>query len=418
MAPPGLGSAAVAASDGAIWYLTDESIVRIADGTESVVARRAGEPLPGELMVNVNIVATGEGGPDRADPRPREIGPDSFAELTVPGPTVEQTLYADGDITCPDHWAHDLSLPVGQVQYTPTPQGIEITVTLTGAWPDTEYYVEVNTDEFCQDRPSASPEFGGLVTDPEGAGSVTLTYAGTPTDAQQLPGVGLLAGDDGAVWVLPTARVTRWIANPATGERDEQDGWEVPCLLTPDGQCTPAELPAPARDITSLVAGAGGNLWATVCADGTQPGGWGDLTCPSGRQLMRWESGWLHVAYPGADVTALGATPDGSFWAILAQEAGQFDHGILAHYRDGRWTTFPDFATADDSYYYPADYALTPASSVCRIDGEGPTLVCVDTSLQISRTPVDRFGYVAVADDGAVWVWDYQVLARMPITVP
>ena len=37
---PGLGSAAVAASDGAIWYVTDESIVRIADGTESVVARR------------------------------------------------------------------------------------------------------------------------------------------------------------------------------------------------------------------------------------------------------------------------------------------------------------------------------------------------------------------------------------------
>jgi hypothetical protein len=124
------------------------------------------------------------------------------------------------------------------------------------------------------------------------------------------------------------------------------------------------------------------------------------------------------VAYPGADVTALGAAPDGSLWAILAQEAGQFYDGILAHYRDGRWTTFPDFANADDSYYFPADYALTPASSVCRIDGEGPTLVCVDTSLRISRTPVGRFGYVAVAEDGAVWVWGNQVLARMPITVP
>ena len=138
-------------------------------------------------MVNV---AAGVGGPERADPRPREIGPDTVAELTVPGPTVAQTLYADGDITCPEHWAHDLSLPVGRVQYTPTPQGIEITVTLTGAWPDTQYYVEVNTDEFCQDRPSASPEFARLVTDPDGAGSVTFTYTGIPTDAQRPPGAG------------------------------------------------------------------------------------------------------------------------------------------------------------------------------------------------------------------------------------
>ena len=134
---------------------------------------------------------------------------------------------------------------------------------------------------------------------------------------------------------------------------------------------------------------------------------------------MRWEAAWVHVPYPGADVTALGAGPDGRFWAILAQEAGQSDHGILAHYRDGAWTTFPDFATDDDYYfYYYADYALTPASSVCRIDAEGPTLVCVDTSLRISRTPVGRSGYVAVADDGVVWVWDNQVLARMPIAVP
>ena len=200
---PDLGSAAVAASDGAIWYLTDESIVRIADGTESVVARRAGFHLPGELMVNVNIVATGAGGPERADPRPREIGPDGFAELAVPGPTIEQTLYADGDITCPERWAHDLSLPVGQVQYTPTPQGIEITVTLTQAWPDTEYSVEVNTDEFCQDGGSPGPRFGGLVTDQDGAGSLTLTYAGTTPDAQQPPGGGLLAGDAGAVGCSP-----------------------------------------------------------------------------------------------------------------------------------------------------------------------------------------------------------------------
>jgi hypothetical protein len=103
---------------------------------------------PGDYVVNVNVVSSSDG-PGQEDPRPREIGPDSFTELTVPGESVEQTLYGDGNITCPDHWAHDLSLPIGQVQYQPTPGGVEITVTLEQAWPNTEYYVEVNTDTFC-----------------------------------------------------------------------------------------------------------------------------------------------------------------------------------------------------------------------------------------------------------------------------
>ena len=89
------------------------------------------------------------GAAGRDDPRPREIGPDAFANLTVPGAGVEQTLYGDGDIHCPDHWAHDRSLPVGAVRYQPGEDGIEITVTLDQAWPDTDYYVEVNTDTFC-----------------------------------------------------------------------------------------------------------------------------------------------------------------------------------------------------------------------------------------------------------------------------
>jgi hypothetical protein len=102
---------------------------------------------PGEHMLNVNVVATSYGG---ADPRPREIGPDSFAELAVPGVVVTQTLYGDGDITCPDHWAQDLSLPVGRVRYQPSDDHIEITVNLDGAWPNTEYFVEVNTDTCCR----------------------------------------------------------------------------------------------------------------------------------------------------------------------------------------------------------------------------------------------------------------------------
>ena len=177
----------MAASDGAIWYVTDESIVRIADGTESVVARRAGEPLPGELMVNVNIVAAGEGGPERADPRPREIGPDTVRRTDRPRADGQQTLYGDGDITCPDHWAHDLSLPVGQVQYTPTPQGIEITVTLTEAWPDTEYYVEVNTDEFCQDRAIGRPADRGVGHRPGWGRIVDVDVHGDPDRCATTP---------------------------------------------------------------------------------------------------------------------------------------------------------------------------------------------------------------------------------------
>jgi hypothetical protein len=402
------GAAPVAASDGAIWYVTDESIVRIADGTQSVVATRSGEHL-----VNVNVVAMDIGGPQRADPRPREIGPDAFAGLTVPGPTIEQTLYGDGDITCPDHWAHDLSLPVGRVRYTPTRQGVEITVTLTDAWPDTEYDVAVNTDEFCPGGAYPGPGFAGLVTDGDGAGSLTLTYERLPTDASRPPGVGLLAGDDGGVWVLSKG----WLEPGDRAPGEHAGGWEGLCLLTPDGQCTPTELPAAARDVVSLVGGTGGDLWATVCAAGSQPVWWGSF-CPVGLHLMRWEAGWVPVAYPGADVTGLGAAPDGGFWGVLAAKTGQFDRGVLAHYREGRWTTFPELAHADDTLGDHSDYTLTPASSVCRIDGEGPTLVCVDSSLRISRTAVGVAEDVAVAADGAVWVWGPHVLARTPITVP
>lgn len=168
----------------------------------------------------------------------------------------------------------------------------------------------------------------------------------------------------------------------------------------------------------SLTGGPDGNLWATVCEAGTEPGGWGVLTCPAGRQLMRWEAGWMPVPYPGADVTGLGAAPDGGFWGILAEAPGHFEDGILAHYREGSWTTLPEFGNAHEGYYDPDAYAVTPAGSVCGIDDEGPTLICADTSLRISRTRVGVAGNVAVTVDGAVWVEGDGWLARAPITVP
>ena len=126
----------------------------------------------------------------------------------------------------------------------------------------------------------------------------------------------------------------------------------------------------------------------------------------------------MPVAYPGADVTGLGATPDGGLWGILAEETGQLEEGILAHYLEGSWTTFPEFEDAHNYYYDDDGYAVAPAGSVCRIDGGGPTLICVDTSLRLSRTPVGVAGNVAVTVDGTVWVWDHQGLARVPIRVP
>jgi hypothetical protein len=414
-----LGSAAVAASDGSLWYVTGEAVMRIADGTESVVASRSGDYLPEAYVVNIDVVAMQGGGPERADPRPREIGPDAFAELTVPGTTTTQTLYGDGDINCPDHWAHDLSLPLGQVQYTPTPQAIDITVTLSGAWPDTEYYVEVNTDQFCAIGASADTwgdnHFLGLVTDGDGAGSLTLTYAPASAPASRTPGVALLGGDDADVWLLSTA--PGWL-EPGDREPGEESEWEGLRLLAPDGGLAQVDLPAPARNIMLLAVGAGDHLWATVCEGGTEPGGWGIPSCPRGWRLMHREAGWMPVPYPGIDVWGLGAAPDGGFWAILTDSTGQFDHGILAHYREGSWTTFPELASPDDTVDDPDEYAVTPAGSVCRIDGEGPTLICVDPSLQIARFPVGVTGSVAVAADGGVWVWDHHGLMRVPITVP
>jgi hypothetical protein len=261
----------------------------------------------------------------------------------------------------------------------------------------------VNTDQFCLGGPQAFGHFEGLVTDGDGAGSLTLTYQ------PHHPSSRLLAGYDGAVWMLPPASVP----DPQDGERDEEAGWQGICLLTPDGQCTPTDLPAPARNIMSLVGGTGGKLWATVCP--AEPQG---TTCFEGQHLLRWDSGWIPVPYPGADVKGLAAAPDGGFWGILAEKPGQSEHGILAHYREGKWTRFPELAKADDFIDDHNDYVLTPAGSVCRIDGEGPTLVCVDTSLRISRIPVGWAGEMAVADDGAVWVWDNNLLAKTPITAP
>ena len=89
----------------------------------------------------------------------------------------------------------------------------------------------------------------------------------------------------------------------------------------------------------------------------------------------------------------------------------------LAHYREGSWTAIPQLTKTGTTVDDP-EYAVTPSGSVCGIDGEGPTLICADPSLRISRIPIGVTGNVVVAADGAAWVWDDQGLVRVPITVP
>ncbi len=128
--------------------------------------------------------------------------------------------------------------------------------------------VEVNTDQFCQgqDGGTGDRQFGGLVTDGDGAGSLTLTYSPTSEHSSLLPGVALLASDDGAVWMLATE--TGWL-EPGDHEPGEAAQWEGMRLLAREGGLAQVDLPAPARDITLLAVEAGDHLWATVCEGGT-----------------------------------------------------------------------------------------------------------------------------------------------------
>lgn len=92
------------------------------------------------------------------------------------------TVYGDGAISCPNHVADDLSLPVGTVEFQPGPGQIRVIVTLTDAAPGHDYRVELWSDQGCD--PGEGPPAGAwaanqaLTTDETGAGVVDHVFTG------------------------------------------------------------------------------------------------------------------------------------------------------------------------------------------------------------------------------------------------
>ena len=88
------------------------------------------------------------------------------------------TLYADGSIECPDHWADDTSTPVGQVTFRSTEYGIRFDIVLTAAAPNWDYEVAINQQ--AGDCINKSQYFSGPATDENGDGSYGATYIAGP----------------------------------------------------------------------------------------------------------------------------------------------------------------------------------------------------------------------------------------------
>ena len=93
---------------------------------------------------------------------------------------VEATIYGDGDVTCPNHWAQDESLPVGTVTFRPTNDGLDIEVDLTDAAPNWTYNAEVLPADFCETGTILAGVIGELLTDDTGAGRLEVSVPVEP----------------------------------------------------------------------------------------------------------------------------------------------------------------------------------------------------------------------------------------------
>jgi hypothetical protein len=103
------------------------------------------------------------------------------------GGAVEATIYGDGDVNCPDHWAQDESLPVGTVTFRPTDAGVDVEIVLTDAAPNWTYSVEVLPEDFCVSEEVLLASDVELVTDEDGAGQIRFAVTGlTPGTTYRL----------------------------------------------------------------------------------------------------------------------------------------------------------------------------------------------------------------------------------------
>jgi hypothetical protein len=112
--------------------------------------------------------------------------------LAVPGCSSASdavTIYGDGDVSCPNHVADDDSLPVGTVRFEPGPGEVRVTVALTDAAPEWNYYVEVWTDEGCETETPLlgdEPADTRFTTDGDGAGELEFVLTGIEPGTYQL----------------------------------------------------------------------------------------------------------------------------------------------------------------------------------------------------------------------------------------
>jgi hypothetical protein len=97
------------------------------------------------------------------------IGPDP-----VPIMETEQILYGAGDISCPEHWAQNQSLPVGTVGFEAGRGMFTVVVELIAAAPDSDYGVDVWEPETCLGGPLLfeAPVPRVLTTDDAGSGRI------------------------------------------------------------------------------------------------------------------------------------------------------------------------------------------------------------------------------------------------------
>ena len=110
---------------------------------------------------------------------------------------IEVTLYGDGDISCPDHWADDTSLPVGTVLYQPGEGELVVSVDFTEVAPSTGYEVSLWKDDSCEDEePFYTPPWTFRSND-QGVGSGQFVLSNLEPGTYQFS-LNVVPFDDGA----------------------------------------------------------------------------------------------------------------------------------------------------------------------------------------------------------------------------
>lgn len=204
-------------------------------------------------------------------------------------------------------------------------------------------------------------------------------------------------GPDGAVWVAEPGIAVR-------GATIREPGDDI-TLVGPEGRRGSVPLPVGANAMTSVHSSADGCLFVTM-----RPYNDHDEPSPH-RELLRWDGRWTPVPYPGEDLVYLAADARGGLWAAVIPVGAPKADPVVARYAQGEWALFPEASGLS---------SLTPApgGSVCGMDQEGRTLVCVDTAGRVFRQPLGVSGGLSIGEDGSVWLTYQGVLARLPMRAP